>query len=119
MKKSYLLLKELGYLDVDIERILNSNFISKMKEENLYNNIIDVYNFLSKYYTKEEIKKMAILFPTLFGYNTLNLEKKIDDLIKLGYTKKQVIKMCRMVPALFAYNIITIKAKLDYLVGLG
>ena len=102
MKKSYLLLKELGYLDVDIEKILNSYVISRMKEEKLYNNIIDVYNFLSKYYTKEEIKKMAILLPALFGYNTLNLEKKIDDLIKLGYTKKQVIKICRMIPAFLA-----------------
>ena len=51
MKKSYLLLKELGYLDSDIERILNSYVISRMREEKLYNNIIDVYNFLSKYYT--------------------------------------------------------------------
>ena len=119
MKKSYLLLKELGYLDVDIERILNSFVISRMNEEKLYNNIIDDYNFLSKYYTKEEIKKMVILSPTLFGFSTLNLEKKIDDLIKLGYTKNQVIKMCRMYPYLFGYNIITIKAKLDHFVGLG
>ena len=90
MKKSYLLLKELGYLDVDIEKILNSYVISRMKEEKLYNNIIDAYNFLSKYYTKEEIKKMVISLPTLFGFSTLNLEKKIDDLIKLGYTKKTI-----------------------------
>lgn len=89
MKKSYLLLKELGYLDVDIERILNSYVIYRMREEKLYNNIIDVYNFLNKYYTKEEIKKMVILCPALFSYSTLNLEKKIDDLIKLGYTKNK------------------------------
>ena len=47
MKKSYLLLKEFGYLDVDIERILNAYVISRMREEKLYNNIIDVYNYFS------------------------------------------------------------------------
>ncbi len=113
-KKSYQLLLSFGYIKEDAQEVVNSLFLHKLKDESLCKNILNVYNYLRDYYTKEEIVKMTKLLPALYGLDIENIRQKIDNIEKLGYERKDVIEMTKKLPALFSYSIDNIKRKINF-----
>ena len=62
------LLRNLGYNDVQINRIINDVSLIKRTDEKLKNSIINVYDFLKDMgYSSEEIISITTLSPTLFN----------------------------------------------------
>src|SRR5699024_8217837 len=100
MVKEYLL--KLGYSDKEIDAVLNSYPLCKLKENTLLAKIKEVYCLLiSLGYNHEDVIKMTRTLPTLFGLSIETIKQKIDDLISLGYSREDVIKMTKAIPSLF------------------
>lgn len=118
-KKSYQLLLSLGYTNKVAQEIVNSSLLHSHKDESLLKNILNVYSYLKKYYTKNEIIKMTKNLPSLYSHGVENLKQKMDDMIKLGYTKKDVIEMTKKFPALYSHAIENMKQKIKDMIELG
>lgn len=87
------LLRNLGYNDVQINRIINDVSLIKRTDEKLKNSIINVYDFLKDMgYSSEEIISITTLSPTLFNLSKEKIKEKIDYFIGLGFTKAQIKK---------------------------
>ncbi len=108
-EKSYQLLLSLGYTKEEAQEVVNSLFLHNLKDESLCKNILNVYNYLRDYYTKEEIIKMTKLLPALYNFSTEAIKQKIEDMMHIDYTKEDVIKMAKNSPALYSYSIKSIK----------
>ena len=119
-EKSYKLLLSLGYNDSDANEILSSDWLLNFKDEDLEKNILNVYSYLEKYYTKKEIIKITKKSSVLFNCsNTKNIEDKINVIVGFGYSKAEVIKMAKKAPALYSLKAEKIKQKIEDMIELG
>ena len=119
-EKSYKLLLSLGYTDSDANEILSSDWLHNFKDEDLEKNISNIYNYLEKYYTKNEIIKITRKSSILFKCNnTKDIEDKLDDIVGFGYSKEEVIKMFKKVPSLYSLKVKTIRKKINDMIELG
>lgn len=118
-EKSYQLLLSLGYTKEEAQEVVNSLFLHNLKDESLCKNILNVYNYLRDYYTKEEIIKMTKLLPALYSYSIKNIKQKIEDMMSLGYTRKDVIEMTKKAHSLYSVGIETIKQKINDMMHIG
>ena len=118
-EESYQLLLSLGYTNKKAQEIVNSSLLHSHKDETLFKNILNVYNYLKKYYTKNEIIKMTKTLPSLYNFSTEAIKQKIKDMMSLGYTKKEVIEMTKKQPSLYSQGIETIKQKIEDMMHLG
>lgn len=113
-------LKEKGYEQSDINKILSNGILLKLKQERLLTNIKAIYElFISLGYNQQEIIKMTKIFPTLFSLKTENITQKIDDMVKLGYKREDVIYMTKIFSVIYGNNIDNIKQKVEDLKKLG
>ena len=105
-------LKEKGYEDNDINKILSHSALPKQNSEKLLTNIKEIYELFSSLgYTQQEIIKMTKDFPTLFSLKTENVAQKIEGMVKLGYKREDVINMTKVSSSIFGYNLNNIKQK--------
>lgn len=118
-EESYQLLLSLGYTNKKAQEIVNSSLLHSHKDETLFKNILNVYNYLKKYYTKNEIIKMTKTLPSLYNFSTESIKQKIEDMMSLGYTRKEVIEMTKKQPSLYSVGIETIKQKINDMMHLG
>lgn len=82
-------LKSLGHTKEDIEKIIKSFAISKMKPETLLKNITRNYNFLLDFgYKKDAILHMTKIWPQIYTYSVENMKEKIKFIQSLGYSEK-------------------------------
>ena len=73
-------LKEIGYSENDIEKVVNGYGTSGLKPETLLDNIKRNYEFfISLGYNQEEVIKMTKMHPALYGYSIENIKQKIED----------------------------------------
>ena len=109
-----------GYTDREINKILSSSIIVKLKEETIYRKIVSVSNFLiSVGYGKNEIIKIIKLHPRLLGLTVDNLEKKIDVLKLLGYDMVIIKRITIKCPQVFSLNTSNIEDKINKIMELG
>ena len=78
-EESYQLLLSLGYTNKKAQEIVNSSLLHSHKDETLFKNILNVYNYLKKYYTKNEIIKMTKTLPSLYNFSTEAIKQKIKE----------------------------------------
>lgn len=120
MEKSIRLLKNFGYSDDIIKKILNCHACKNFKDETLSANILDDYKFLIKFgFNRKQIIKMTKQAPSIYSYSNTNLENKINSLIGMGYLKEEIIHMIKNFPKVFNYNGETIKDKFAFFIELG
>ena len=113
-------LKEIGYTNYDIEKILTTYPICNLKEETLLKNIKKNYEyFIVIGYTQEEVLKMTKSFPVIYGLSIENIKQKIEDLESLGYSHEEVLKMTKIHSIIYGLSIENIKQKIEDLESLG
>ena len=119
MKKTIELLKELGYNEKNINKIIESN-LDSFKDDTLFYQIKKVYILLITLgYSNKEIIQMTKTHPVIYGLSIYNFKQKIEDMIALGYTKEDVIKMAKYAPSIYTLNINNIKNKIEDMMLLG
>ncbi len=113
------LLIEYGYNKEEASRIITYS-LNALRDEQLYNNIIRIYNnFLKRGYSKTEIRKMSLKFPLIYRYSASHIESKIDFFIEKGYSKNVIKKMFIKCPSLLSFSDDTLERKREYLKGKG
>lgn len=116
----YEYMKELGYSDKDIEKIVDSRYTYSYHEDTLYKKIKDNFNFmLDMGYKREDIIRMTRIYPAIFIYSLNNLEQKINDIVSLGYNLSKAIMITVKCPALFGYSIDSIREKKEFYDSIG
>ena len=94
MKELLDLFLEYGYTKEEYEIIVNTFPINKYSSEVLYKKVCENFSYLLTLgYENEDIIKMTVILPPLFGYSIKKISKKIDDLVNLGYNMDDIIKM--------------------------
>lgn len=105
-------MKSLGYNDNEIDKIRNAYVLRRYTDIGLYNKISDIFNYLLMVgYTNDEIIKMSITFPTIYGYSIDSIKERLDEMMKLGWTKEEIIKMTKRMPSLFGRSMDDIMIK--------
>ena len=90
--------KQYGYTDKQIEKILESYIFRDRGEEFIINCLKEKFEFFSSVgYTKSQILKMTVVYPSLLTYGIDNFVKKIEFLKSLGYKDEEVIKITEIV----------------------
>ena len=113
-------LKELGYSQESIERLIKSSSLSQLKPDTLLNNITRNYEFLLKCGDKKnEILNMTKKVPTIYIYSTENIEKKMIFMERLGYSRNDILKMTKKVPTIYNYSIENMQTKIEDMENLG
>ena len=113
-------LEECGYNDQQIQKLLNSRPLNAMNKKTLLHNIERNYEVLYRLgYKQEEIIKMTMNLPAIYGYSKDNIIKKVNGLMELGYTKQEVIQMTTNLSTLLGYNLENTKQKIEYLKEIG
>ena len=75
-------LKEYGYNDIQVKRILNSKSLQTFTKETLLNKIKSTNSFFEKMnITKENVIKMTSKYPQIYGYSIEIMIAKINYLI--------------------------------------
>lgn len=109
-------LEECGYDDQQIQKLLNSRPLNSLKQETLLHNIERNYETLYRLgYKQEEIIKITMNLPAIYGYSTQNIKNKIKGLMEIGYTKQEVIQMTINLPSLIGYKLENTIEKIEYL----
>ena len=118
MLKTYM--KSLGYTDKDIEKIVSNYALCKYNDEELYNKISDIFNYLLVLgYLDKGIIKMTISQPLIYGLSIESIKQKIDNLLEIGYGFEDIIKITVKFPLLFCKNISDIKIKKRFYEQIG
>ena len=113
-------LKEKGYEQSDINKILSNGILLKLKQERLLTNIKAIYElFISLGYNQQEIIKMTKSTPSIYDYSTETLLQKIEDIKQLGYSMEEVIEITKNSSVIFTYNIESMEQKIEDLKKLG
>ena len=100
MIKDYL--KEYGYDDSEIDKILNSKNIKKSKK---LDKIKETNTFLEKMnIPKEKIIKMTTYFPNLYTFSLETIISKLNYLNKLGYNENEIKKSFINNQSIISYN---------------
>ena len=108
----YEYMKSLGYNDKEIDKIRNAYIFRKYSEIGLYNKVSDIFNYLLSFgYSHDDIIKITVCLPTVYGFSVDTINERLMDMIKLGYTKEEIIIMTRKMPSLFGRNIDDIRLK--------
>lgn len=117
LKKTFL---SIGYTEEELNDIINSEYLEKMKTETLVKKVNNIYNYLhSLGYTKKDIIKMTKRFPQIYGLNIETMQQKIEDVQKLGYSKEEVIRITKSLPSIYGYSIETMQQKIKGIEKLG
>ena len=86
------ILKKYGYSNNQISKITESYSLKTMKEETLAEHIEQNFSFLEFLgYKKEQIIKMTVRLPSIYGYSIENIKNKFETLISLGYKKEEIL----------------------------
>lgn len=113
-------MKQLGYKEDEIVKIINHKSVNKLKEATLLYNVKRNFTLLLKIgYTPSQIIKMTKKQPFIYALSEKSIITKINDLIQLGYTKKEVESIMKIFPILYGLNIENIKQKIESLISLG
>lgn len=114
------MLKEYGYTDGQIKKILDSYICKDLGAELLINYLREKINFFESFgYMKLQIIKMIVSYPSLCTYGLDNLIKKIDFMKSLGYKDEEIIKITVAAPQVYGRSIDSIKQKIEELETLG
>lgn len=110
----------IGYNCNQIRKIFKHYSICNYESEYLVQKIENIFNYLlSIGYTKEEVIKLTVKFPAIFGQKEESLKEKVDDLISLGYSDNQVLKMVKEHPQILSYSKTKMMEKINNLILLG
>ena len=119
-KMPKMFLREIGFSDKLIERMLNSYIAKTYSDEQLKKKFEEMYNFLLKLgYSKKTIMKMADLFPSLFTKTIEDVKIKIDFFLKLGFNLKEFLRMFCLFPNTVSYSKEFIEEKVILLMSFG
>jgi len=73
----YEYMKELGYSDNEIDKIINYHKLCNYREESLYYKIREIFNYLLGLgYKNKDIIKMTLELPSLYGLSMDNIREK-------------------------------------------
>ena len=109
-----------GYTDKDINKILSNSVLSHVNIKTLYKKVVVILSFLkSKGYTERQIIKMTKDHPQMFGYTSLMLDRKIDDLMKRDYSYELILKITCKCPQIYGLSINSIEYKMQEIMKLG
>lgn len=118
MVREYML--DFGYNEREINKILSSSIIVKLKEETIYRKMVSISELLiSVGYNKNEIIKIVKLHPRILGLTVENLKNKIDTLISLGYSIEIIKRITIKCPRIYSLNVRTIEEKVNNMMELG
>ena len=112
--------KQYGYTDKQIEKILESYIFRDRGEEFIINWLKEKFEFFSSVgYTKSQILKMTVVYPSLFTYGIDNFVKKIEFLKSLGYADEEVIKITCSAHQVYGHSVDSIMQKIEEIESLG
>lgn len=118
MVREYML--DFGYNEREINKILSSSIIVKLKEDTTYRKLVSISDLLiSVGYNKDEIIKIIKLHPKLLGLTIENLENKIELLLSLGYSIDIIKRITIKCPQIYGLNINSIEDKINKIMKLG
>lgn len=101
----YEYMKNLGYTDEEIKKIVNAKPLVKYSEIELYDKIDSIFNWMLLFgYKNEDIRRISLMNLRLFNWNIEMIKRKLNNLLELGYTKEQVINMIVKCPLLFVLS---------------
>ena len=121
-KEVVIYMKNLGYSDDAIYKILTSYPIYKLSSENILQYIKDIFReFTNEYfgYTKSEVIKMTKRTPEIFCYSLGVLKEKAIFLKKLGYSCEKIKKMTVSDSKIYTLSVDSINNKFLDLEELG
>lgn len=113
-------MKQLGYKESEIKKILNRYPINRLKEETLLCNINRNFNYFIRFgYQPNEIIQMSKKFPAIYCYSIEKIDSKIETLALIGYTKKEMIQITRTLPTIYGLKPESIIQKINDFISLG
>lgn len=94
-----------GFTSKDIQKIRESYGLRYYKLETLVVKTKLMIDFLLTYNFKiSQIRKIICVFPEILGYDLDTINKKINDITKLGYSQQEVFKMLKDAPFILSYS---------------
>lgn len=113
-------LKDYGYSDEQIEKILEHNKLNTLKDSSLLKIIPRTIECLESLgYSNKQIIKLTSSIPPILGHSEENLRTKVEDLEALGYRRSQIIRMSTNFASVFTYSISTMKQRISDIESLG
>lgn len=111
---------QMGYNCNQIRRIFKHYSICRYEPEYLILKIETIFNYLLDLgYTKEQVIRITLKYPSIFGSKIESISQKIEDLITLGYSRQNVFEMIQKHPQILSYNKDKIMEKGNNLISLG
>lgn len=105
MDETYKILNSYNYSKNQINRVLKCYLLMRYTDETLANVIKNSYTFFEgKDHSANEIKKMTLMFPSIFAYSEEKKNLTYTFFEKKGYSAEEIKKMTLMFPTIFSYG---------------
>jgi len=113
-------MKEIGYNDKDIEKIINFYINNTYLDESLYIKVRDIFNyFLQLGIKKEDIISITRRYPSIYSYSIDTLEKKNKMFFDFGLSREEFVKQIRIMPFIYGLSEENIKIKKAFYEKIG
>ncbi len=113
-------LKNYGFYDEEIQKIISNYSLRRYTDETLVNNINDTISFFLKLkISMPKIHKMLVLKPELFSRDEDNRKDKYQNLLDLGYKEEQLKRAMKFLMFALLYSINNVNDKVRDIESIG
>ena len=107
-------LKNYGYKEEEIKKILNKNELKSYQENTLIRRIMETNTYLENLFSKKDVILITTTCPKIYGYDLKTLNIKYNSFLNLGYSSEELNKMIIKFPNIICYNYEKNLSKIKY-----